>query len=184
MRSVSCASPSACTAVGVYTTFNPSASVALAERWNGTTWAVQAMPAGDDVLFGVSCATPTTCTAVGESYTFEHVGPLAEEWRHGTWHVDKTPPVPSFLATLSGVACRSASACAAVGGYINSAGVGVPLAEAWNGTTWSIQPTPSPRGGGSGFSGVSPTSATSFTAVGGHVSGSQVLVTLAETGPG
>jgi hypothetical protein len=185
MRSVSCASPSACTAVGVYTTFNPSASVALAERWNGTTWAVQAMPAGDDVLFGVSCATPTTCTAVGESFTFEHVGPLAEEWRHGTWRVDKTPPIPSFLTTLAGVACRSASACAAVGAYINSSGVGVPLAEAWNGSAWSIQPTPSPRGGtSSGFGGVSPTSATSFTAVGGHLSGAQVLVTLAETGPG
>jgi hypothetical protein len=182
MRSVSCASPSACTAVGVYDITGGSA--ALAERWNGTTWAVQAMPAGEDILFGVSCATPTTCTAVGETYTFEHVGPLAEEWRNGTWHVDKTPPLPSFLTTLSGVACRSASACAAVGGYINSAGEGVPLAEAWNGSTWSIQPTPAPRGGGSGFGGVSPTSATSFTAVGGHLSGSQVLVTLAETGPG
>ena len=102
----------------------------------------------------------------------------------GTWHVDKTPPLPSFLSTLSAVACRSASACAAVGGYINSAGEGVPLAEAWNGSTWSIQPTPAPPGGGSGFGGVSPTSATSFTAVGGHLSGSQVLVTLAETGPG
>jgi hypothetical protein len=72
-----------------------------------------------------------------------------------------------------------------VGGYINSASVGVPLAEAWNGSAWSIQPTPSPRGGtSSGFGGVSPTSATSFTAVGGHLSGARVLVTLAETGPG
>ena len=162
----------------------PIAVQALGERWNGTMWTIQATPAGDDVMFGVSCGTPTTCTAVGETYTFEHVGPLAEEWRNGTWHVDKTPPLPSFLSTLSAVACRSASACAAVGGYINSAGEGVPLAEAWNGSIWSIQPTPAPPGGGSGFGGVSPTSATSFTAVGGHLSGSQVLVTLAETGPG
>ena len=83
------------------------------------------------------------------------------------------------------MACRSAAACAAVGGYINSSGVAVTLAEAWNGSTWSIQPTPAPRSGtNSVLAGVSPASATSFTAVGGHLSGAQVSVTLAETGPG
>jgi hypothetical protein len=183
LNSVSCTSSSACTAVGSYTA--SGASVALAERWNGTAWTVQAMPTGDDVLFGVSCGSATVCIAVGNSYTFEHVGPLAEEWRHGTWHVQKTPPISGFLSSLNGVACRSAAACAAVGAYSNPAGVAATLAEAWNGSTWSIQPTPAPRSGtGSVFAGVSPTSATSFTAVGSHLSSADVSVTLAETGPG
>jgi hypothetical protein len=143
------------------------------------------MPAGTDVLDDVSCGTPTTCTAVGDTYTFEHVGTLAENWRHGTWHLDKTPPISSFLQNLLGVACRSATSCAAVGEYVNSSGVGATLAEAWNGSTWSIQPTPAPRSGtNSVFAGVSPFSATSFIAVGGHLSAAAVTVTLAETGPG
>ena len=40
---VSCTSATACTAVGYYATTS-GASAALAERWNGTAWAVQPTP--------------------------------------------------------------------------------------------------------------------------------------------
>jgi hypothetical protein len=43
LNGVSCASPAACTAVGYY--YNSSGvMVALAERWDGTSWAMQAIP--------------------------------------------------------------------------------------------------------------------------------------------
>jgi hypothetical protein len=64
------------------------------------------------------------------------------------------------------VSCTSASACTAVGDYNNpSAPSG--FAQSWDGTTWTIQPTPIPgdKTGGQLF-GVSCTSASACTAVG------------------
>ena len=67
---VSCSSATACTAVGDYG--KGAGGSTLAERWNGTKWAIQATPnpvTGTDgsVLAGVSCSSARSCTAVGES---------------------------------------------------------------------------------------------------------------------
>jgi hypothetical protein len=184
LDSVSCTSPSTCTAVGNYE--SSGALVGLAERWNGTTWAIQATPAGDDTLYGVSCGSATTCTAVGDSYGFPAgLSALAESWRDGTWKVQRTPFVPGVFTSLYGVSCRSPRGCAAVGGYTTGSGLAVPLAEAWNGTAWTLQAAASPRrGGGSVLAGVAPGQDAGFTAIGSHLSGAQVSTTLAETGPG
>jgi hypothetical protein len=68
------------------------------------------------------------------------------------------------------VSCTSATACTAVGHYQNGAGTRVTLAERWDGTSWTIQPTPSlsPNYFYTTLSGVSCTSATACTAVGAH----------------
>lgn len=184
LDSVSCISLSTCTAVGNYA--SSGALVGLAERWNGTTWAIQATPAGDDTLYGVSCGSATACTAVGDSHSFPGgLSALAESWRDGTWKVQRTPFLPGVFTSLYGVSCRSPRACAAVGGYTTGSGLAVPLAEAWNGTAWTLQAAASPRrGGGSVLAGVAPGQAAGFTAVGSHLSGAQVSTTLAETGPG
>jgi hypothetical protein len=63
------------------------------------------------------------------------------------------------------VSCTSATACTAVGYYyINNNFNLMTLAERWDGTSWTIQPTPS--AGSSSLSGVSCTSAVACTAVG------------------
>jgi hypothetical protein len=61
----------------------------------------------------------------------------------------------------------SRSACIAVGNASNSRVTSLPLAQRWNGHTWSIQPTPSPADGGN-LIGVSCPSRSSCLAVGGH----------------
>jgi mannosyltransferase OCH1-like enzyme len=67
---VSCPSRTDCTAVGRSDT-NPEGTAAktLAERWNGTTWTIQATanPAGSvsSLLDADSCSSPAACTAVG-----------------------------------------------------------------------------------------------------------------------
>jgi hypothetical protein len=43
--------------------------------------------------------------------------------------------------SLNGVSCTSPTACTAVGTYANSA-ADKTLAESWNGTSWSILPSP------------------------------------------
>jgi hypothetical protein len=185
--SVSCLSATVCTAVGQQAGPSQSGSVTLAERWNGTRWAVQPTPhpgAQGSSLSGVSCSSATSCTAVGTDTTSTGVTvTLAEHWNGTRWAVQPTPnPAPGITAVFYGVSCRSATACTAVGWYINNTPGGAgTLAEQWNGTRWAIQPTPNPTGAEqSVLQGVSCPSATSCTAAGSYFTPSGPPQTLAE----
>jgi hypothetical protein len=107
-------------------------------------------------LNGVSCAAPTACEAVGGYFT----GPLrsatlAEVWNGKAWAIQHTrSPLPGHGPSLTAVWCASAVSCTAVGniGQLGSARVLRTLAEAWDGKSWQVQPTPTPHlfaGGGS-----------------------------------
>ena len=67
LNGVSCSAPNACIAVG--STGDERLPI-VAERWNGTSWGVQAMalPVGATSadVHAVSCVRPDACTAVGE----------------------------------------------------------------------------------------------------------------------
>jgi len=69
---VSCISSTICTANGVSLTTSGK-SVTLAERWNGTEWAVQTTPNGEQgqgwLSGGISCSSSTSCAAVGNTGT-------------------------------------------------------------------------------------------------------------------
>jgi hypothetical protein len=87
--------------------------------------------------------------------------------------------------SLNGAACRSPGARAAVGEYHNGTGLSLPLAEAWNGTAWTLQAAASPRGSnGSTLAGIAVGQAAGFTALGNQLNSAQVATLLAETGPG
>ena len=171
LNAVSCSSPRTCTAVGVFD--NIPGRGTLAERWDGTSWSIQASanPAGalTAVLFGVSCPAATFCVAVGnyQNRTGRHAI-LAEAWNGSSWSVlPAPPPAGARRSFLNGVSCVSATACTAVGSYQTGAGQHVTLAERWNGTTWSRQPTPNPAAPPrSALAAVSCTSASACTAVG------------------
>ncbi len=69
----------------------------------------------------------------------------------------------------------------ATGDYDNSSGVRLTLAEAWNGTSWSIKTTPNRTGAtGNILLGVSCTSSIACTAVGGDFPSSGPQETLVE----
>ena len=184
LSGVSCSSATACTAVGGYSNSHGT-GLTLAERWNGTSWSVQATPKparASATLGAVSCPSATACTAIGDYTNSGSVNQLmlAESWNGTTWTIQATPkPAGSTGSSLSGVSCSSATACTAVGGYTNSAGKGVTLAERWNGTSWSVQATPV-TGGGIGLNGVSCSSATACTAAGSYFDSAENVVTLAE----
>src|SRR5205823_1950880 len=65
---VSCPSTSLCTAVGSYVN-GSGVTLTLAERWDGSSWAVQSTPnpsgAIVSVLSGVACPSTTLCSAIG-----------------------------------------------------------------------------------------------------------------------
>jgi len=175
LGTVACTSASACMAAGAYID-SSGAFRALAERWNGTSWAVQPTPglAGgvEGQLYGVACTSATGCLAVGFSSpnlsTNQSPATLAERWNGSTWHVQHTPNPPGAAASnLNAASCVSRSACIAVGNTSNRRGTPLTLAQRWNGRTWRIQATPSPANGGN-LLGVSCPSRSSCLAVGGH----------------
>jgi hypothetical protein len=175
LNTVACASASACTAAGAYID-SSGAFQALAERWNGTSWAIQPTPglAGGVMgqLIGVACTSATGCLAVGFSNPNLSNNPspatLAERWNGSTWSVQRTPNPPGAAAgNLNAASCVSRSACIAVGNTSNSRGTSLTLAQRGNGHTWRIQATPSPADGGN-LIGVSCPSRSSCLAVGGH----------------
>jgi hypothetical protein len=175
LNTVACASASACIAAGAYQN-SSGAYQALAERWNGTSWAIQPTPhlasGAMNLLIGVACTSATGCLAAGFSFPNgggnQSPATLAERWNGSTWRVQPTPNPPGAAGSeLNAASCVSRSACIAVGNTSNTRGTSLALAQRWNGRTWSIQPTPSPADGGN-LIGVSCASRSSCLAVGGH----------------
>jgi hypothetical protein len=133
---VSCSSASDCTAAGLYWPKNTLYSYTLAERWNGSTWAIESTPSPgttkliSDNLSAVSCASATSCTAVGtevENGTTEF--PVGEHWNGSTWAVQQTAEAKQAVG-LYGVACVSAATCTAVGSISpKGEATNLPLAE-------------------------------------------------------
>ena len=163
---LSCASASACLAVGV-----------PAQAWTGTRWA--AIPPGPDS--SVSCPVPGWCQAVGPLPGGSHLA--AARWNGRTWLAEPLPapaPAPQTL-TLASISCTSAWFCMAVGDASHGASAqpspgyrDQTLAEEWDGSRWQIIPTPSPPPH-SQLRGISCTTPTACTAVGSTASGQQTL---------
>lgn len=130
---VSCRSPVSCTAAGTYGDL-ATMNFPLAERWNGKAWATQSVPhpkgQSDSALTSVQCGTTRTCTAVGVYFT--QTGPIytfAVYWNGRAWALQPTVNPSKTNNSLSGVACTSATACTAVGGYAGPESVALSLIE-------------------------------------------------------
>lgn len=181
---VSCTTSTSCAAAGFYNE-SGGARHALAEAWNGSEWTLQttASPSGatSTELSAISCTSSTACTAVGHYTTSTSSVTLAERWDGTSWTAQTTPnPSGASESSLLGVSCTSSTACTATG-YYYSSGVRLTLAESWNGTAWSIQSTPNRTGAtGNILLGVSCTSSSACTAVGGDFPSSGPQETLVE----
>lgn len=192
LTGVSCPSSTNCVAVGYSTyTFTVAGGttgeqVTLAEHWDGSAWSIQPTPNPAAVgangqpqasLAGVSCTSSTDCTAVG-TYTGwppqsdnVYVYTLAEHWDGARWTIEPTPTpsglMPDGLAdggSLLGVSCTSSIACSGVG-HVEL--YGATLAQRWDGTQWSGQPTNDPANSGNNyFDGVSCPTLVTCVAVG------------------
>ena len=148
LEGVSCPATTACIAVGTAGTASSTALVTapLAEEWTGGTWTALTVPdpgaSGDLVeLNSVSCLSATNCMAVGDDQNGAVTADttVAAQWNGTTWAIVATPSPATFSALLS-VSCTSATFCSAVGvSSATATGAASPLAEVWNGSTWSLQ---------------------------------------------
>jgi hypothetical protein len=174
LESVSCRSASECEATG-YAEVAEEKHITLAERWNGTAWSVQSTPTtkGENSnLVGVSCASASECVASGFSQPSSGIyAPLAELWNGREWKILTTATLPKEdeQPRFESISCPSAKDCIAVGGFFSTSMGSVPLVESYNGSTWTLQSTPSPEGSiGAGLTGVSCSATSACTAMGGY----------------
>jgi hypothetical protein len=169
LAGVSCVSARSCTAAGWYNT-GVGPDQTLIESWNGSAWSIPSSPdqgTGDNRLAGISCRSASLCTAVGDYVNTGGVSQtLAESWNGSTWSIPSSPDQGTGNNTLAGISCPSASFCTAVGDYVNARGVLQTLIESWNGSTWSIVPSPNQGGGQNQLLAVSCVTTTSCAAAG------------------
>lgn len=178
---VSCASGTACTAVGYYD-LSTGYLATLAEVWNGSTWTIGTTPDPStslNQLEAVSCTAATACTAVGSYMGSASLQvTLGERWNGSSWTVQTTAnPDLGSGDELSGVSCHAARACTAVGSHDSNS---LTLAESWNGSTWTAQTTPSRGTEVSDLDSVSCTVAATCTAAGESENFGGAVKTLAE----
>ena len=132
---MSCPSTTSCFAVGV-----GGQTGGVVEHWDGTSWTIipSQKPHGQDVeLDAVSCSSATDRFLVGgsEPETSADLGtdftPLIEHWDGTSWTIAANAGAGNN-SELLGVACASATSCAAVGDTVRI--------EHWDGSTWSLAP--------------------------------------------
>ncbi len=148
------------------------ATAAMGAAAPASSAAVSATPpvTADNHLYGVSCVSRSDCVAVGlDQRAFDNRGgPLLQTWNGKTWKTVTAPiPAAGTAGQLDGVSCKSAAFCVAVGLYLNKADTSIPLAETWNGRSWTPVTLPTPAGAtGVILTGVSCATAASCLGVG------------------
>jgi hypothetical protein len=152
-------------------TLGATQGVAAAHRWTQETAAVPPGPNPFTVLRGVSCPSSSSCTAVGGFFTSadRRFVTLVERWDGAGWTIQPSPnPDGASNSELEAVSCPSATSCMAVGftEFPDVSG-NMPLAERWDGSSWTLLSVPLPVGVSAGWlEGVSCAAASDCTAVG------------------
>ncbi len=100
-----------------------------------------------NLLLGTTCTNAWDCWAVGgiiDNLNNGQPEAMVEHWNGTAWSIDPSATPPgSQVSLLWGTACTSSSDCWAVGGQMNPNDPGpITMAEHWNGSTWSVVPTP------------------------------------------
>lgn len=127
----------------------------LVMHWNGTAWSSVAVPAPNpsdtagNNLTSITAVSPSDIWAVGEfTNTSFTNSAYAEHFNGSTWSVSILPqPTVSGPSSpvLHGVTAVSSSNVWTVGENEEVPGLGITtLIEHWNGTAWSIVPSPTP----------------------------------------
>ncbi|MFO1537332.1 MAG: hypothetical protein ACKOVH_05835 [Actinomycetota bacterium] len=170
LQAISCSSASWCAAVGYYGSYPIAISPSFLV-WDGTTWAITADPlvvGSTERPYGISCTSATFCVAVGYGQTGGRTTGLLWRWDGSTWTRDAMPDVGLPDSYLRSVSCLAPTWCSAVGIRADGSVPGRTLNVVWDGTAWSVVPTPNLDDQYNYLKGISCATTTSCTAVGDH----------------
>jgi hypothetical protein len=143
--------------VGATALASPAGAAATRSIWTvESTPNPHATQLTNSTFAGVSASGPDEAWAIGtfaDQTALDH--PLVEHWNGTRWTLTKVPQPTGEQAVLSGVDDLSPDNAWAVGdSFVGGAGGGLTLIEHWNGTDWSIVPSPNPAVGVPGDSDV------------------------------
>jgi hypothetical protein len=152
LDAVSAGSASDAWAVGnYYPQGSPNVLATLAEHWDGSSWTAYPLPdvgPNENTLLGVSDESSGKAWAVGYYVNAEYAQQaLVEHYDGSSWHVITVPEPGAGGNILYGVTALSDNDVWAVGGEEDANGIWHPLAEHWNGKSWTVSSTTDPGGG-------------------------------------
>ncbi|HEY6279720.1 MAG TPA: hypothetical protein VIX86_25710 [Streptosporangiaceae bacterium] len=135
LRGVADLSPTNAYAIG--------SDLGVAYHWDGTAWSTFALP---DASFAASAMTAVSATdiwLVGSG----SAGAEAMNYNGSAWTVVPVQQPSGNAAALNGITAVAANDIWAVGDVKNASGIAVgTLTEHWNGSNWSIVPSPTASG--------------------------------------
>jgi hypothetical protein len=176
-------------AVGFYKPDPSSTDRTLVLHWDGSSWKVVSSPSvgeGGNFLDALTVVSPNDIWAVG-TYIKPDVGnrSLTEHWDGSSWKVVPSPnPGPTGLSYPHGVYLYGVSAVAAndiwAAGYYYDGSIDETLTTHWDGTAWTVVPSPSPGVHGNWFKRNTTTSTSDAWAVGWYTDASGTNETLTE----
>jgi len=179
-------------AVGYQNDNNLNQSRTLTQHWNGTTWTQIKSPnpgttpgCTDSVTGNFLNAVATVATndvwAVGFSFTCTSLlKPMALHWNGSQWNVVPTPKLnTNDNAALNGIFAFASDNIFAVGYQPASNGAVQTLIEHWNGSAWTVVPSPNANNTGNVLTSISAASPTDIWAVGDQVAPGIEVRTLA-----
>jgi hypothetical protein len=117
----------------------------LTEHWNGTRWSLVRSPnatSGYNLLNGVAVVAANDVWTVGQAANGSTYSTLVEHWNGVAWSIVPSPNVAGNSNILEAISVVSANDIWAVG-YSQDANFNTfTLTLHWNGTTWTIIPSP------------------------------------------
>jgi hypothetical protein len=124
--------------------------VAVAAATGTAKWSTTSLPnppLRQGQLTGISCTSTSACVGSGFFQSASgNIAPMAEALTKSGWSAAAAPaPGGSVFAQLLAISCHGTD-CEAVGMSSSSSGKISALAERWNGSSWSTQSVPSPKG--------------------------------------
>ena len=151
-------------------TVGVSATSTLTEHWNGNRWSAVSSPSpspvnwharppeGQNFLYDVGGSSSSEVWAVGDfSFTFGRSKALIEHWNGTSWTLTHLANSHVDSQGLDSVSSLSGNDVWAVGYETVGTAASLrskPLIEHWNGTRWSILPSPEARHGQSVLTGL------------------------------
>ena len=147
-------------------------------------WSTNPTPAPSptsNVLNSISCSGTSLCVSVGYYATGSVDKTLTEFLSGKSWTVVTSPDQGSSDNTLKSVSCPTTTFCDAVGFEDIASGASETLVETFNGSVWSIVPSPDSGTLGNSLNSVWCGSSSSCVAVGSYTPSTGGEATLVET---
>jgi hypothetical protein len=156
----------------------------LTEHWNGSQWNIVPSPnvgSNNNFLYSVTTVSTSDVWAVGIYTDNNNINKtLIEHWDGTQWSIVPSPNGGSSNNFLGEVSASSANDIWTVGAYNNTNNVSLTMIEHWNGSKWSIVPSPNFGQGTNYLTGLTVVTTNDVWAVGGFANSSNINRTLIE----